>query len=57
MIQLIIDRCRLLVHVAMSMDIFQGCDTGFSIRYHFDSKLSNLTRLQAKPKVQTDVLD
>ena len=34
-----------------------GCDAGFHIRYRIDDKLSNLRRLQAKSKVQTDVLD
>ena len=29
----------------------------FPIRYHFDGNLFNLRRLQAKTKVQTDVLD
>ena len=30
---------------------------GFPFRYRFDGKLLNLRRLQAKSKVQTDVLD
>ena len=42
---------------AMLMDAFQDSDTGFSIRYRFDGNIFNLRRLQAKPKVQTDVLD
>ena len=42
---------------AMIMDDFQDCDTGFPIRYRFEGKLFNLRRLQAKTKVQTDVLD
>ena len=33
------------------------CDAGFPIGYGFDGKLFNLWRLQAKTKVQTDVLD
>ena len=32
-------------------------DAGFPIRYRFDGKLFNPRRLQAKFKVQTDVLD
>ena len=31
--------------------------TGFPIRYRFDGNIFNLRRLQAKTKVQTDVLD
>ena len=42
---------------AMLMDAFQDSDTGFPIRYRFDGNISNLRRLQAKTKVQTDVLD
>ena len=38
---------------AMLMD----SDTGFPIRYRFDGNIFNLRRLQAKTKVQTDVLD
>ena len=34
-----------------------GHVTGFPIRYRFDGNIFNLRRLQAKPKVQTDVLD
>ena len=41
---------------AMLMDAFHDSDTGFPIKYHFDGKIFNL-RLQAKTKVQTDVLD
>ena len=37
--------------------LFQDCYAGFPIRYRFDGKLFNLGRLQAKSKVQTDVLD
>ena len=40
---------------AMLMDAFQ--DTGFPIRYRFNGNIFNLRRLQAKTKVQTDVLD
>ena len=36
---------------------FQDGDNGVSIRYRFDGKLFNLRRLQAKSKVQTEVLD
>ena len=42
---------------AMLTDAFQDCDAGFQIRYRFDGKLTNIRRLQAKSKVQTDVLD
>ena len=42
---------------AMLTDSFQDIDAGFPIRYHFDGKLLNLRRLQAKSKVQTDVVD
>ena len=41
---------------AMLTDAFQDVD-GFPIRYCFDGKLLNLRRLQAKSKVQTDVVD
>ena len=36
---------------------FQDGDNGIPIRYRFDGKLSNVRRLQAKSKVQTEVLD
>ena len=42
---------------ALLTDAFQDVDAGFPIRYHFDGKLLNLRRLQAKSKVQTDVVD
>ena len=42
---------------AMLTDAFQDCDAGFPVRYRFDGKLFNLRRLQAKSKMQTDVLD
>ena len=42
---------------AMLTDAFQDGDKGTSIRYRFDGKLFNLRRLQAKSKVQTEVLD
>ena len=42
---------------AMLMDAFQDSDTGFPIRYRFDGNIFDLRRLQAKTKVQTDVLD
>ena len=38
-------------------DAVHDCDAGFPIRYHFDGKLLDLRRFQAKSKVQTDVLD
>ena len=39
------------------MGAFQESDTGFLIRYRCDCNIFNLRRLQAKTKVQTDVLD
>ena len=36
---------------------FQDGDNGISTRYRFDGKLFNLRRLQAKSKVQAEVLD
>ena len=36
---------------------FQGGDNGLPIKYRFDWKLFNLSRLQAKSKVQTEVLN
>ena len=42
---------------AMLKDAFQDVDASFPIRYRFDGKLLNLRRLQAKSKVQTDVVD
>ena len=41
---------------AMLMNAFQDSDTDFPIRYRFDGNIFNLRRLQAKTKVQTDVL-
>ena len=38
-------------------DAFQDGDNGISIRNRFDNKLFHLRRLQAKSKVQTEVLD
>ena len=42
---------------AMLTNAVQDVDAGFPIRYRFDGKLLNLKRLQAKSKVQTDVVD
>ena len=42
---------------AMLTDAFQDGDNRIPIRYRFDRKLFNLRRLQAKSKVQTEVLD
>ena len=42
---------------ALLMDAFQDSDTGFPIRYRFNGNIFNLRKLQAKTKVQTDVLD
>ena len=41
---------------AMLADAFQNGENGIPIRYRFDGKLFNLIRLQAKSKVQTEVL-
>ena len=41
---------------AMLTDAFQDGDNGIPIRYRFDGKLFNLRRLQAKSKVQTEML-
>ena len=41
----------------MLTDAFQDGDNGIPIRYRFDGKIFNLRRLQAKSKVQTEVLD
>ena len=41
----------------MLTDAFQDVDAGFHIRYRFDGKLLYQRRLQAKSKVQTDVVD
>ena len=46
-----------LMFSVMLTDAFQNCDNGIPIRYHFDGKLFNLKRLQAKSKVQIGVLD
>ena len=42
---------------AMLTDAFQDGDNGIPIRHRFDRKYFNLRRLQAKSKVQTEVLD
>ena len=42
---------------AMLTDAFQGGDNGIPIMYRFDGKIFHLRRLQAKSKVQTEVLD
>ena len=42
---------------AMLTDAFQDGDNGIPMRYCFGGKLFNLRRLQAKFKVQTEVLD
>ena len=47
----------IMMFSAMPTDALQDCDAGFPIRLRFDGKLFNLRRLQAKSKVQTDVLD
>ena len=42
---------------ALLTDAFQDGENGIPIRCRFDGKLFNLRRLQAKFKVQTEVLD
>ena len=42
---------------AVLTDAFQDGDNGMPIRYRFYGKFFNLRRLQAKPKMQTEVLD
>ena len=42
---------------AMLTAAFQDGDNGIPIRFCFDGKLFNLRRLQAKSKMQTEVLD
>ena len=42
---------------AMLTDAFQDGDNGIPIKHRFDGKLFNLRSLQAKSKVQTEVLD
>ena len=42
---------------AMLTDACQDGDNGIPIRYRFDGNIFNLRRLQAKSKVQTEVLD
>ena len=42
---------------AMLTDAFQDGNNGIPIRYRFDGKFFNPRRLQAKSKVQTEVLD
>ena len=42
---------------AMLTAAFQDGDNGIPTRYRFDGKLFNLRRLQAKSKLQTQVLD
>ena len=46
-----------MIVTAMLTDAFQDDDNDIPIRYRFDGKLFNLRRLQAKSKVQTEVLD
>ena len=45
-----------MVFSAMHTAAFQDGDNSIPIRYRFDGKLFNRRRLQAKPKVQTEVL-
>ena len=46
-----------IIFSVMFVDAFQDSDTDIPIRYGFDSNICNLKGLQAKTKVQTDVLD
>ena len=42
---------------AMPTHAFQDGNNGITIRYRFNGKLFNLRRLQAKSKVQKEVMD
>ena len=46
-----------MIFSVMLTDAFHDCDAGFPIPYCFYGKLYDLRRLQARSKVQTDVLD
>ena len=46
-----------MMFFAKLTDAFQDVNNSIPIRYRFDEKLFNLRRLQAKSKVQTEVLD
>ena len=46
-----------MIFSAMFTDAFKDGDIGIPFRYRFDGKLFNVRRLQAKSKVQTEVLD
>ena len=46
-----------MIFSTMLTDAFQDGENGIYFRYRFDGKLFNLRRLQAKSKVQTEVLD
>ena len=52
-----VKQCIKMMFSAKLMGAFQDSDTGFPIRYPFDGIIFNLRMLQAKIKVQTDVLD
>ena len=41
---------------AMLFDAFSGSDNGINISYHTDGAVFNLRRLQAKTKVETDIV-
>ena len=45
-----------MIFSVMLTAAFQDGDHGVPIRYRFDGKLFNLRRLQAKSKMQTEVL-
>ena len=49
--------CQIHSNCVAVPDAFQDGDNGIPMRYRFDGKLFNLRRLQAKSKVQTEVLD
>ena len=52
-----LQNCSAWCIFAMLTDAFQDGDNGIPIWYRFDGKLFNLRRMQAKSKVQTEMLD
>ena len=46
-----------MMFYTMHTIVIQACDAGFPFRYRFGGKLFDLKKLQAKAKLQKDVLD